>query len=59
MDPWTSCQTSAVIKSPVNATGTVALSFEDDFEPLVRHSLPDSAEYLAILGRCASLEKLQ
>lgn len=49
MDPWSTCQT--LLKSSVNGTETVVLAFEDNFKPLVRHSLPDSAEYLAILGK--------
>lgn len=49
MDPWSTCQ--ADIKSFVKRNETVVLTFEDNFKPLVRYSLPDSAEYLAILGK--------
>lgn len=49
MDPWSLCQTP--IKSSVNVIETTNLTFEDNFKPAIRHSLPDSAEYLAALGK--------
>lgn len=53
MDPWANCRLQSVNAKEVTTdsfpTGDY-LAFEDNFKPLVCDSLPDSAEYLAILG---------
>lgn len=51
MDPWINCETSFTSAVEVSEKSKKDFfSFEDNFKPLVSDTLPDSKEYLAILG---------
>lgn len=53
MDPWSVKGTTVTVEDFVcnSATAADILSFEDNFKPCAFDKLPDSDEYLAILGK--------
>lgn len=50
MDPWGSTENG-------NTAVASVLKFEDNFKPAVRDTLPDSDQYLAILGNLGILHQ--
>lgn len=55
MDPWsvggTPVAEQKFLYNDTTTTTTAILAFEDNFKPSVYDRLPDSEEYLAILGK--------
>lgn len=51
MDPWRFCNQTTVSNEELSQKPKDFFSFEDNFKPLVSDTLPDSKEYLAILGK--------
>lgn len=45
MDPWSTCQAN------VNIPEIPITKFEDNFTPTITEKLPDSEQYLAVLGK--------